>query len=586
MSLTSFQKNYIKKNMHKIGIGQLSADLSLPEEKIRKFLKKRLTPEKYAKLADNQTIQKTNNSFSSAGVSSFRFKSFFLENINVFIFLFLLVFVAYFNSLGNDFVSDDIAGIKNNPNLKDISYFYSTPIGIFQRIEYFFISKTFGMNPMMFRIPNILFHFASVVTLYALVNVLYSKKSVALIAATIMAVHPILIESVGWISGAPYVQFGFFLFFTVFLYIIYSDDKKKKYWPLLMFFVAVMQMERNLVLPIMLLFYELSQGTLGFKWKKLIPYFALDLIFIVLTLSKIGERVSAISAVNYQDNSGLYNPLQQIPIAISSYLKLMLWPDKLSLYQTEMSFSTAQFTLILIAFLIFLGIVLYGWKKNRPVFFWLSFFIISLLPTLTPFKIAWIVAERYVYIGSIGIFIVTAMFFGWLIEKAGEKGKNYKKYAYSIFAIIIIALTIRTIVRNIDWKNEDHLWVATARVSPSGPNIHNNMGDVYARNGNLEKAAEEFSKSIQINPNYGDAYHNLANTYKSMGKADLAIENYNKALSINPNIWQSYQNLAGIYYELGDMKKAEENMQQAVKINPNNPELQQNLSLIQSNLKK
>jgi protein O-mannosyl-transferase len=586
MSFTSFQKNYIKKNLYKLSISQLSSDLGLPEEKIKKYLKKRLTPEKYAKLTNNQTIRKASAFFPSADISKFSFRAFFLENINIFVFLFLLVFVAYFNSLGNDFVSDDIAGIKNNPSVRNWAYIFVTPIGVFQRIEYFFIGKLFGMNPTMFRIPNIIFHFASVVTLYALINVLYSKKSMALIAATIMAVHPIMVESVSWISGSPYVQFGFFLIFTVFLYIIYSENEKKKYWPLLMFFISVMQMEKNVVIPAMLLFYELSRGTLKFKWKKLIPYFALDFIFVAITLSKIGGRVSDISAVSYQDNSGLYNPLQQIPIAISSYLKLMFWPDKLSLYQTEMSFSSSQFALIVIVFIIFLGIVIYGWKKNKPVFFWLSFFVIALLPTLTPFKIAWIVAERYVYIGAIGIFIVTAMFFSWLIEKAGEKGENYKKAAYAVFAIIILALATRTIIRNIDWKNEDHLWVATARVSPSGPNIHNNMGDVYARNGNFEKAAQEFSKSIEINPNYGDAYHNLANTYKSMGKIDLAIENYQKALKINPNIWQSHQNLAAIYYEQGDMQKAKENMQKAVKLNPSDLGLQQNLSLIEGEINR
>jgi protein O-mannosyl-transferase len=586
MSLTSYQKHYIKKNLYKLSVSQIAQDLKLEEKKVDKYLKKSLSAEKYAKLTGRQPIVKTGSNIVPANISNFSFKTFFSENINIIIFLFLLVFIAYFNSLGNDFVSDDIAGIKNNPAIRDAGYIFSIPVGIFQRLEYHLINKFFGLNPMMFRIPNILFHFASVVILYAIVNILTSKKSIALIASTIMAVHPILVESVSWISGANYVQFGFFLFFTVFLYILYSDDAKKKYWPLLMFFISVMQLERNLVIPIMLFCYELSQGTLRYKWKKLIPYFAFTFIFILTSLGKIGQRVSDISAVNYQDNSGLYNPFQQIPIAISSYLKLMFWPEKLSLYQTEMSFSRFQFFIMAVIFMVFLGIVFYGWKKNRLVFFWLSFFMIALSPTLTPYKIAWVVAERYVYIGSIGIFIVVAMFFNWIFEKAIEKGEFYKRAAYLFFVIIILSLTARTILRNIDWKNEDHLWVATAKVSPSGPNIHNNMGDVYARNGNFEKAAEEFSKSIQINPNYGDAYHNLANTYKAMGKNDLAIENYNKALSINPNIWQSYQNLAAIYYELGDLQKAEENLKQAIRINSTNPDLQQNLSLIQSSMKK
>lgn len=590
MSLTSFQKNYIKKNFQKITVGQMSSELNLPEKMIKNFLKKRLPPEKYARLIDQRLDEYVKNGVKydliSDKVSSFSFKSFFSDNISVIIFLFLLIFIAYFNSLGNDFVSDDVAGIKNNPEIQNFGYIFSTPIGIFQRLEYFLIFKSFGLNPMMFRIPNILFHFASVVLVYALVNIFTSKKSIALTASMLMAIHPMMIESVGWISGAPYVQFSFFLFFTIFLYILYSDDKKKKYWPLVMFFISIMSLERNFVIPFMLLAYEMSRGTLKLKWKKLIPYFTFDIMFIGVTLSKIGKRVSDVSAVSYTDNQGLYNPLVQIPTSIANYLKLYFWPQKLSLYQTEMAFSPGEYIIFLIVTISFFGLIYYGWKKNRWIFFWLSFFIIALSPTLTPFKIAWVVAERYFYPGSIGIFIVTAIFFNWIIEKAKEKDDNYKIAAYSVLAIIVIALTTRTIIRNIDWKNEDNLWIATAKVASSGPNIHNNLGDVYARHSEFEKAAEEFRKAIEINPNYADAYHNLANTYKSLGKNDLAVENYQKALSINPNIWQSRQNLAAIYYEQGDLEKARENLEKAININPGNPGLQQNLSIIESSLNR
>ena len=99
----------------------------------------------------------------------------------------------------------------------------------------------------------------------------------------------------------------------------------------------------------------------------------------------------------------------------------------------------------------------------------------------------------------------------------------------------LFALSVRTITRNADWKNQDTLWLATAKTSPSSPQNHNNLGDYYGRQGDLEKAAEEFKTAIKLKPNYGDAYHNLANIYHQMGEDDLAIENYRKALSFNPN---------------------------------------------------
>ncbi|NQU19051.1 tetratricopeptide repeat protein, partial [bacterium] len=213
-------------------------------------------------------------------------------------------------------------------------------------------------------------------------------------------------------------------------------------------------------------------------------------------------------------------------------------------------------------------------KRSRRIFFGLSFFVITLLPTLTPLGITWIVAERYVYLGAIGIFIVVVLG----IKRLSEI--RYLKIAIRIlFSLIIMALLTRTVIRNIDWKNEDNLWIATARTSPSSPNTHNNLGDVYSRRGEWEKAVYEFKKAIEIKPGYADAYHNLAHTYYLMGKLTEAIESYQNAIHFNPNLWQSYQNLAGIYFELKNINLAMEYFKKAIEVNPTNSQLRTNLGI-------
>lgn len=528
------------------------------------------------------TRQPTESISGLADLNSFKIKDFLLDNINYFILLFVLVFLSYFNSIDNDFVSDDIATILKNPDIGNLSSVLSPfLIGSGHGILDFFTYKAFGLNPVFFRLINLLFHLGSVWIIYILVSLLINKR-VGIFSACLFAIHPILTEPVVWISGAPYVMYGFFVLLSFLLYILSKNNRKLYYLSIASFLFAIFSSDKVLFFPFILIAYEFIFGNLKKNWKHMIPHSLISLALIVLSITRIGTRVTSITQINYQENGGFYNPLTQIPTAIFSYLKLIFWPQKLTLYQTELNFSSGEYALFVAIFLVFISISLYGWKKNKPLLFWLSFFIITLSPTLTPFKISWIVAERYVYLGSIGIFVSVAMLLDWLLKEYGR----YKIQLYSIFVIMIIALSARTLTRNIDWKNEDNLWVATAKVSPSGPNIHNNMGDVYARNGDYERAAQEFLTAIQINPNYGDAYHNLGNTYKSMGKTDLAIESYQKALAINPNIWQSYQNLAAIYYGQGDMQKAEENLKQAMKVNPNNPDLQENLSLIQSNMKK
>ena len=407
-------------------------------------------------------------------------------------------------------------------------------------------------------------------------------KRIAIIAATLFAVHPILVESVAWISGSPYSISAFFFLLSFLFYLFSESDKKYFLYSVISFVLSILASEKAMALFLIFVLYEISFGSLKYNWKKILPFFSISFFLLIFYALKIGYRVSAVESQSYQaTGGGMYNSFVQIPVAIGSYLKLIFWPARLTLYQTEMSFSQGQFIVLLLIFLTFLGALFWSWRKNKDVFFWLAFFVITLLPTLTPFKISWIVAERYAYLGTLGIIVIVAIFF----DKILKFNENAKMAGYFLLILIVGGLSARTIIRNKDWKSEDTLWIATAQVAPSGQQIHNNLGDVYARQGDLPKAVEEFKKAIEINPNYADAYHNLANTYQQMSQLDLAVENYQTALSINPSLWQSHQNLAAIYFNQGQFDLAEENMKKALEVNPGDQNLQNALKYIQENRK-
>ena len=575
MGLDGYQKNYIKRNLRNYTVSKIASDLELPESEIFDYLKKKWTLEKYNKFLKNQFSQNTDRNQSPV---SFSFVGFFRKNRFILAFLAFLVFAVYANSLGNGFVSDDIAGFARNENLGRFFTIFSGPAhfslpSFFQLIAY----HIGGLHPLTFRIINIFFHLGSTLIIYLLLSLALEKR-VAFIAASLFAVHPILIEAVGWISGAPYSMYAFF-FLLSFLFYLFSDNNRKYFYYSIAFYLLTLFSSGNAI-ALFLIFplYEIAFGSIRYNWKKILPYFSISLFIIILLAAKIGYRVSAIESQSYQSADGMFNPFVQVPIAISSYLRLIFWPAALSLYQTEMAFSRGQFLISLFIFLVFLGLIVWGYFKNRKTFFWLSFFIITLLPTLTPFKISLIVAERYVYLGTLGLIVVVAILFD-RIMKFSENAKMVSQFA---LVVIIASLSARTIVRNQDWKNEDTLWVATAKVAHSGQQIHNNLGDVYARQGDLNKAAEEFQKAIGINPNYADAYHNLGNTYQAMGQLEAAVENYKKALSINPNLWQSYQNMAAIYFNAEQFDLALENIKKALEINPNDENLKQNVKVVEN----
>lgn len=565
MELNRSQKKYLKKNSKRLSLGELAKNLNLDEKELSEFLKRSWRKEKFQKFANRSPVQQIKKEDHRTdkwpGLLNFVHDKRF-----IIVLLISLVALGYINSLNNNFLSDDISGIKENSKIGQFSALAEKPLSFLRDLFYLIIYKIFGLQPLFFRVLNIFFHLGSVLTVF-LITSLLATPIVALISASIFAVHPLTTEAVTWISGGPYTQYGFFFLLSFSAYLISERTGSKKvfFLAVLFFILSLLSTEKALVLPFIFLVYEFSFGKLSHNWQRAAPFFLLSAIFLFAFLVRgaLGGRVSVLQNQYYTDSSSLYNPLVQIPTAISSYLELSFFPKSLSFYHSEMIFGPIEYTVRALTTLVFLAALIYFFKKDKLVFFGLAFFAITLLPTLTPLKIGWVVAERYVYLGLAGLIIS----FSALIEKLLTYFR-LSKLLLPLAGIILLCLMIRTIVRNNDWKNEDNLWLATAKTSPSSPVNHNNLGDYYARQGNLPKAIEEFQEAIAINPQYGDAYHNLANTYRELGQEKEALENYQKATSFNPSLWQSYQNLGIIYYQQGNFQIAYDNIEKAIQLNP------------------
>ncbi|MFC1711109.1 tetratricopeptide repeat protein [Patescibacteria group bacterium] len=571
MSLTGKQKKYIKKYLKKKPIENIAKNLHVSVEEIENYLEKRWGKQKLARFIKKTAKNKGLDNWQGR-VLAFNFKLWLKDNLKYLILLTVLVFAVYVNSFGNDLVSDDVGGIRDNPDIGNFGYVFANPPTVFHPLTYYVTYSLFGRIPTPYRVMNVFFHLGNVFVVYLFIFLLVGPTA-ALFSAALLAVHPLEIEAVGWISGGIYAKYSFFILLGLLLYMLSKKGKKYYIFSFISFLMALLTSEKAIFFPFALLAFVLSFENIKKAWKKLIAPFILGSLWIGLYVMRVGERITDL-AVDHYSRPQTLNPLTQIPIAISSYLQYIFWPFGLTLYHSEMHFSTPSFILRAIVFVIYMAVIIYSFWKNKKLSFWMAFLLIALSPTLTPFGISWIVAERYAYLGAIGIFISIAIGLSKLAAKFD------KKAVYLLFTFIIVGLSIRTIVRNIDWKNQDNLWLAAAKTSPSSPQNHNNLGDLFARRGDFPKAAEEFSIAIQLKPGYADAYHNLANTYRQMGNNELAIENYQQALKFNPRIWQSHQNLAAIFFEGQDLIKAEEHMGKAVVLNPQNPDLRAKLGLV------
>jgi len=123
----------------------------------------------------------------------------------------------------------------------------------------------------------------------------------------------------------------------------------------------------------------------------------------------------------------------------------------------------------------FLNMVLLAvrlYRTWKPMCFFVGFFFVALLPTSNlAFLIGSIMAERFVYLPSIGL--------AGCVIAAGcaLKGQLFDRKLFGIGAawialdLLCVTCSVRTYARNSDWVDELSLWKSTVDVSPESAKV-------------------------------------------------------------------------------------------------------------------
>ena len=181
-------------------------------------------------------------------------KDFLFYNMDFLFIVLLLTVIVFANSLNGDFVSDDLGTIINNPLTNNLTGALKTFNG--QQIIYSLINKIFGLNKFVFHLFSLSMHVLVIFLVFLFFSIILSVKH-ARIAALLFSVHPIVSESVSWISGNYYLYNAVTILFTLILYSVYFQSKNKKHlWYSIIFYLVTMlfsfSLQMAIVLPVVL----------------------------------------------------------------------------------------------------------------------------------------------------------------------------------------------------------------------------------------------------------------------------------------------------------------------------------------------
>ena len=110
--------------------------------------------------------------------------------------------------------------------------------------------------------------------------------------------------------------------------------------------------------------------------------------------------------------------------------------------------------------------------------------------------------------------------------------------------------------------------------------IQSNLGNALARKQLWDAAVDHLQEAVRLRPDYADAYFNLGSVLFQQGRIEEAIAQWQKALEIRPRDAEAHSNVASAFRKQGNVKEAISEYEQALNIAPEDPVALNNLSWI------
>jgi tetratricopeptide (TPR) repeat protein len=536
----------------------------------------------------------------------------------------LISIIAYLPVFHNSLLAwDDNAYIRDNVlihsfNLKEIFSHYVSgnwhPITVLTfALEYQF----FGLNATGYHSVNLLLHLLNVLLVFYTVFLLSDKIIVALVASLLFGIHPLHVESVAWAAELKDLLYTFFFLASYIFYLKYLNDLQKKIQPinqsthqhlstsahhpifkssnhqittsshlhfftfspfyilaLLLFIFSLLSKAMAVSLPLVLILTDYFKGRKINRKTLLekVPFFLLALILGVV-------------AVIAQKSSGATNPTTLLSLpqrlvfasyGFVTYLVKLLFPINLSaLYpypQNEFDIPVQYYAYVL-CFLGLAACVCYSRRFTKKIIFGMGFFTatVILVLQLLPVGLA-IMADRYSYIPSIGIFYLAGEGFMYL-----WRSKKLKLPAIIVLSLFAVLFSVETYARCGVWKNDITLWTDVIDQYKTLEYVYYNRGIAFTNEKRNEEAVSDFTRAIELKPDYSGAYNNRGFIFMNQNRNEEAIYDFNKSIELKSDNAVAYFNRGILFVNERRMDEAVKNFYKAVELKPDYAEVYNSL---------
>src|ERR1043166_7364837 len=206
---------------------------------------------------------------------------------------------------------------------------------------------------------------------------------------------------------------------------------------------------------------------------------------------------------------------------IGKYFWLLLWPQTLScdysynqIPMVNWHFNTLEdwkAIIALVAVVTVLFVAIRNYHRNKPLFFFIFFFIGTFLPTSNLLRIIGsIMAERFMYMPSIGyagclvvaVYAMCRHVIPQLDISAWAQRIWLQVVARSVLSLVVLGYGVRAFIRNFDWEDDERLWTQAVQACPDSFKTHKSLAfALYEKDPegkNIDRIIDEAEKALKV----------------------------------------------------------------------------------------
>jgi tetratricopeptide (TPR) repeat protein len=363
---------------------------------------------------------------------------------------------------------------------------------------------------------------------------------VAFSAAALFAVHPMMTESVGYVSGRAEVLCASWFFAAILCgrRWLGGDGARWAIFTAGFWAAGLATKETAAMLPLALLAYDRAMLP-GPSDERRRRFFFVHLPLLTVAVLAGLVRV-AVLRFEYAGASTIHWSYALIALDVARrYITLIINPAGQAMFHEVAGVGSilAPRALAALAGLLLIGALAWSMRRRAALAsFGFAWFLLLLVPSsvLIVLDQGEPMAEHRVYLASAGLFLAAGAGIGRLRAWSARVGGRARWLVSALLCLLLVSLAIDTVVRNAIWSSPVALWREAVDLAPGHFRPRLLLGEALQDAGRLDEAVAEYRTAIELRPTDETGYVKLGQCLIDMGQWDEATAAFVRLQTLEP----------------------------------------------------